>query len=66
MWPKASCHRAFYKVPPDLSPRVVSLCRETETRQIGAHDDVAGEPARLGSLPEITCVSAPPGTLQAP
>jgi len=39
---------------------------KAQARQIGAHDDVAGEPARLGSLPEIGCVSAPPGTLQAP
>jgi hypothetical protein len=26
---------------------------KAQARQIGAHDDVAGEPARLGSLPEI-------------
>jgi hypothetical protein len=32
-----------------------SLPGNSQARQIGAHDDVAGESARLGSLPEIGC-----------
>ena len=36
-------------------PRRSLLRGKAQARQIGAHDDVAGEPARLGSLPEIGC-----------
>jgi hypothetical protein len=40
-----------------------SLPGNSQARQISAHDDVAGESARLGSLPEIGCSQRTTGHL---